>query len=139
VPYEVFDKRAAPSTKEPWVTIQKKGLLSLNSSSVEALGKPEAVELLFDPEEQKIGFRPTNPESPRSFPLRRQGRPDLTHPNYLIAGTAFCNYYGIDTSFARRYRPQIEDNILAVDLKQEYANASVRRKPRAKSTQGDTM
>lgn len=122
--FEVFDKKAAPSTKEPWVTIQKKGLLSLNRSAAEALGTPEAVELLFDRNAQVMGFRPASPDSPRAFIMRKQGKNPGRNANYLIGGTAFCKYYDIDTSIARRYKPEMNGNVLTVDLKQDYAIAT---------------
>ena len=122
--FEVFDKKAVPSTKEPWVTIQKKGLLSLNKAAAEALGTPPAVELLFDRNAQVIGFRPAELDSPRAFVLRKQGKNPSRNANYLVAGTAFCKYYGIDTSFARRYKPEMDGKILTVDLKQDYAVAT---------------
>lgn len=124
MPFEVFDKRAAPSTKEPWVTIQRKGLLSFNRAAADSLGTPEAVELLFDREAKKIGFRPVDPQSPRAFPMRKQGKRETANPNYLVGGTAFCNFYEIDTSFARRYRPEMDGSVLVVDLKQDYADAT---------------
>ena len=124
MPFEVFDKKSVPSTTEPWVTIQKKGLLSLNRTAAEALGTPEAVELLFDREEEIIGFRSADLNNPRAFQLRKQGKNPTRNSNYLVAGTAFCNYYKIDTSFARRYKPKMNSGILTVDLKQDYAIAS---------------
>jgi hypothetical protein len=38
---------------------------------------------------------------------------------YLVAGTAFTKYYGIDTSVSRRWQAAMEGDILCVDLKQE--------------------
>ncbi len=122
--FEVFDKKSAPSTKEPWVTIQRKGLLSLNRAAAEALGTPEAVELLFDRNAQIVGFRPAELDSPRAFPMRKQGRNPGRNANYLVGGSAFCKYYNIDTSIARRYKPEMNDNVLTVDLKQDYAIAT---------------
>lgn len=115
--WEVFDKRAAVSTKSPMVTIQRKGLLSLNRAAVEALGQPDTVELLFDAEENMVGLRPAEPTSPRSYPLRSQSNGST----YLVAGTAFTNHYGIDTSVARRYAASMIGPVLAVDLKQDAA------------------
>ncbi len=134
MPFEVFDKKAVPTTTQPWVTIQKKGLLSLNRAAMEALGTPEAVELLYDREEQIVGIRPTSKDNPRSFPARRQGKRETANPNYLIAGQAFCNYYGIETGFARRFNPEMQEEILTVDLKKEYADATG---PRTKNREGE--
>jgi len=35
----------------------------------------------------------------------------------VVAGTAFTQYYKIDTSVARRWIPTVEDGILCIDLK----------------------
>lgn len=134
MPFEVFDKKSVPSTTQPWLTIQKKGLLSLNRVAMDALGAPEAVELLYDREEQIVGIRPADKDSPRSFPARKQGKRETANPNYLIAGQAFCNYYGIETGFARRYKPEMRGNILTVDLRSEYADATG---PRTKNREGE--
>lgn len=133
MPFEVFDKKSVPSTTEPWVTIQKRGLLSLNRTAADALGTPEAVELLFDREAQIIGFRSADLDNPRAFQLRKQGKNPTRNANFLVAGTAFCNYYKIDTSFARRYKPEMDGDVLTVDLNHDYAIATG---PRSK-TEGE--
>lgn len=110
--FEVFDRRAAPLVSAPFVTLQKKGPLSLNQAAYEAIGKPAAVELLYDRSNRLIGLRPTEPTNPRAYPVRAQAA-----RNYLIAGQAFTKYYDIDTSVARRYEVEVRDGMLVIDLK----------------------
>ncbi len=133
--YELFDKRAVPSTTKPWVTLQKGGLLSINATAFEKIGAPEAVEVLYNKAERKIALRPASMDSPRAFPIRKQGAGGNIKPTNLVSLTAFCNYHGIDTSSARRYRPEFADElgVLIVDLAQEAADATG---PRAKSAAG---
>ncbi len=116
MPFEVFDKRAATATKSPMATIQKRGMFSINRAAYQALGEPESVELLYDPEEKLIGFRPVSPTSPRAFPVRAQGANDST---FMIAGRAFTQNYGLDTEVARRYAVEMKDGILVLDLKSD--------------------
>jgi len=118
MPFEPFDKRTAAATKSPMVTIQRQGSFSLNKAAHAAIGSPDAVELLFDRENQLVGFRPVAPTSPRAFPVRPQG------PNagtLMVAGQAFTKYYAIDTSKARRYPIEVRNedgqDILVVDLR----------------------
>ena len=116
MPFEVFDKKAATASKSPMVTIQKQGSFSLNRAAYKLIEEPEAVELLFDRAKQLIGFRPASPDSPRSYPVRPQGKSGAT---LMIAGQAFTKYYKLDTSVARRYSAKVTDGILVVDLKGE--------------------
>ncbi len=116
MPFEVFDRKAATASKNPMVSIQKQGSFSLNKAAYQLLGEPETVELLFDSEEQRIGFRPVSPNSPRAYPVRPQGKSAAT---FMIAGQAFTKYYDIDTSVARRYSVEMQDGILVIDLKSE--------------------
>lgn len=127
MPFEEFDKRSAAASKSPFVTLQKRGPLSLNKAAYELLGAPEAVTLLYDREEQLIGLNPADQGNPRAFPLRPQGE---RASNFLIAGQAFTQYYGIDTSTARRYGVDLRDGVLIVDLKSENTEVTG---PRARS------
>ena len=125
MPFEVFDKRAVPTTDQPWVTIQKGGAFSLNRAAHEALDGPEAVQLLYDPEERLIGFRATDPQGPIAYPVRRTSAKRQTrNSTWVISGAGFCKYYGIDTSKARRFHATLKNDILVVDLNSEFADAT---------------
>ena|SRR5215208_509046 len=113
MPFEVFDSKSAGATKNPMVTIQKDGPFSLNRAAYELIGSPEAVELLFDRENQLIGFRPTASDNPRAFVPRPQGPNAST---VMIAGRRFAQHYELDVSKARRYPVEKRDDILILDL-----------------------
>jgi hypothetical protein len=66
-------------------------------------------------------FRSTELESPRGFPVRTQGKNSVT---YMVAGRAFAKHYGIDTATAQRYPGKLEDDILVLDLRGDYVNAT---------------
>jgi len=114
MPFEEFDKRAAAASKSPFVTIQRRGLFSLNRAAIELMGNPEAVVLLYDREEKLIGFRPAPLTDPRALPVRSQGKNAST---FMVAGQAFAKYYDLDTSVAQRYAVEMRGDILVLDLK----------------------
>ncbi len=127
--FEVFDRSSAPGPTIPFVTIQRRGLISLNRGAYDALGAPSAVELLFNKERRVIAIRPADPASPRAYGLRQQGGENGSK-TYLLAGAAFTAHYKIDTSVARRYGVERHGEMLLVDLEQEGAVAVT--SPRAK-------
>ena len=112
--FEVFTRRATPVAKGPYVTIQRKGIISMNREAFEAMGSPEAVELLYDRDERVVGFRPVGRDVPHAYRPRKQG----ASSSYLVAGQAFTQYYGIATDTARRYPATMIDGVLTVDLKE---------------------
>ncbi len=115
MPFEVFKKRFAPLVKQPYVTLQKKGILSINKAAYLALGSPAAVELLYDRDEQVIGLRPVEPTVEHAYPIRNAG--DENANAFMLSGTAFTHYYEIPTPTSMRYPAAITDGMLCIDLK----------------------
>lgn len=87
----------------------------MNKTAFEAMGSPLAVTLLYNRQRRLIALRPTDPTSPRAYPLRAQSS-GATH---LVAATAFTQHHQIDTTTARRYGVQIVDHVLVIDLNQD--------------------
>ncbi len=114
MPFEVFTKRMIPLTKDPSVTIQKKGIMSMNPSAFAALGEPKFVELLYDAEKSVVGIRSVDDAVDHAYPIRKSGARD---GSILVSGIAFANHYGIDTEVAVRRKAYLEDGVLCVDLK----------------------
>lgn len=112
--FESFDRRAAVASKHPYVTMQRRGPFSFNQAAFELMGSPEAVELLYDRDTERVGFRPIDPGRPRAFPVRAQGKNSVTH---VVAGQSFAKHYEIDTSVARRYAVTMEKGMLILDLR----------------------
>ncbi len=113
--FEVFDRKAKPKATQPLVTLQAAGTFSMNEASYEALGEPDEVELLYDPDERIIGFRAAGETSPHSYPIK----PQPNGRTYQTGGRAFCSHYGIETGQARRFAAEMIDGVLAIDLKGE--------------------
>lgn len=115
MPFEVFDKRKSPLAKAPSVTIMKRGTVSMTRAAHALLENAETVELLFDRDRNVIGMRPAAEDSPHAYVLRSQSPTKQTGP-LILSGTAFTQFYGIDTTTSRRFTPHMEDGILVIDL-----------------------
>jgi hypothetical protein len=127
--FETF-KRQRTKPGEPFLTIQRKGVFSLNRAAFELMGEPEAVELLYDPDSKLIGLRKSDPEVHHAYVVRSLGGRggDST---FLISGMAFTNYYGIDTSTTTRRTPSVDGDILIVDLKDPGTPVTSNRRTKA--------
>lgn len=136
--FEVFDKRMAPLAKAPSVTIQKRGIFSINRVAHNLIGAPESVELLFDKEDQIIAMRPS--QEPHAYTIRSQSARDTGQA--ILSATAFTQYYDIDTSVSRRYQPYEQDGMLCIDLKgkavEVRGNRAKRQEPEDVSTHDAT-
>lgn len=114
MPFEVFNKRGAPVSKEPTVSVLRGGPIALNKAAVEAMGEPPAVELLFDREQQRIGIRGVSDQARHAYPLRNTAS---NTSQYLISGVAFTKFYDINTDVSRRYPAYMTGNMLTVDVR----------------------
>ena len=106
--FEVYVKGSAPVASVPAVTVQKKGIISLNDSAFQLIDSPEAVELLWDPDRKAIAIRPSELANFNAYPTRRMQIKSGRGP-VLIAGTLFTQYIGMSTEEARRWVPEVED------------------------------
>jgi hypothetical protein len=113
--YEIFTRRSTPTERRLLISIQRNQTLSMNEQAYAALGKPAAVELLFDPAERVMGFRAVDPTAHHAYPVRRNS----TGSSYVVAGGAFLKYYDVAEDIRRRYLAEMDGAILAVDLKRE--------------------
>ncbi|GGG65681.1 hypothetical protein GCM10011374_31970 [Kocuria dechangensis] len=112
--FEVFDKRMTPLAKAPSVTIQKRGVISLNKAAHELIGNAETVELLYDRDRNVVALRPADDSAPHAYAVRSGSKNGPGQA--IVSATAFTQHYGIDTSATRRWKPFTEDGMLCVDL-----------------------
>lgn len=94
------------------MTIQKRGIFSINRVAHKLIEEPETVELLFDKENKVIALRPS--KEPHAYSIRPQSSRDTGQ--VILSATAFTQYYDIDTSVSRRYKPYEQDGMLCIDL-----------------------
>jgi hypothetical protein len=111
--FEVFNKRSLRSGGGPKVTSQRGGIYALNQDAYEALGRPESVELLYDRDEQVMGFRAVPEGVSHAYAVR----PQKNASSVLVSGRAFNQYYGITIDASRRHPATMIEDVLAVDLK----------------------
>jgi len=122
--FETYQKGATKAETRPFVTLQVKGPIALNRPAYEALGRPPALELLFDPHKQVVGLKGCARDHRNAFPVRAVGN---AKSSFMVAGKSFTNYYGIDISQSRRYPAFMEDGILCFDLARGRAATRTRR------------
>ena len=120
MPFKVFDRKGAPATTKAWITIQRRGNFGINRAAFQEMGEPEAVELLWDAENRRIGFKKTDPQGINAYPVRKQ----QNSVSYLVAGQAFTKYCGIDTEEARRYQITNEDGLAIIALNSDSTEVS---------------
>lgn len=125
--FEVYAKGSAPIATVPSLTIQKRGLISVNRAAFALLDQPEAVELMWDKDRQVIGLRSVPIDSTNAYPVRPQASNSTKGP-LLIAGNLFTRYIGLDTTEAHRWVPRLEDGILIVDLNTPGAKVNANRR-----------
>jgi hypothetical protein len=119
--FEVFkDRGTRRRTERPIVTLQTKGVIALNPAAYEALGSPEAVELLYAPRARTIGIRAADPSLPHAYKPRQQKRAQVRS----VAAQAFLKHYGIEVAVTRRYPARMIDDVLAIDLNQREDESS---------------
>lgn len=126
--WELFNRRTVGRTREPMITIQKDGNMTMNAAAFNLLRGDSTVEeipveLLYDKVQRVIGIRPSD-GGPLSYVIRKQAN----SASYIMAGRAFTQFYGIDTSVARRYKGQMFGNILGIRLSDPFVE--VFRAPR---------
>lgn len=117
--FKVFEKGSAPVSTVPTVTIQKRGMFSLNDAAYSLIAEPEAVQFLWDEENRLIAIQAAKLTDPNAYPTRRQGpagSPSQKRGIVLIAGTMFTKFIGIDTTVAKRWVPELDNDMLIVDL-----------------------
>jgi hypothetical protein len=123
--FETFKRQRTPVSREPFITLQKQGAISFNTAAYEALHSPKHVELLYDREARLIGLQKAAPTVAHAYPVRPLGKSGTTH---VVSGKAFLTYYGIEIDVARRWKAELRDGMLVIDLKQRGTDVSGHRR-----------
>jgi hypothetical protein len=69
----IYDEPPTRVTNGLYLSINKIGELMLGRGSYEAIGRPEAVYLMYDPDNDLIGLRKTEPMMTNAFAVRAKG------------------------------------------------------------------
>jgi hypothetical protein len=111
--------RAKVRDNELRIGVRKKGRVSLNASSLEALGHPTHVVLLFDPETLEFGVRAARPDEPHGYVLRR----DTGNSAMSASVRALWGYYNLDTErYVGSYIAKQIGSMLVISLREEHDN-----------------
>ncbi len=111
----VFKQQGSRSASTKRVSLSVRGVITLNQLAYEELGSPQAVELLFDPEEKLIGLRPVEKSVRHGYRVRKQGK----NNSYLIGAKAFCNFNSIEHSETKAFNEvAMDDDVMVLNLKQ---------------------
>ncbi|CAN5540926.1 hypothetical protein BH24ACT4_BH24ACT4_10920 [soil metagenome] len=134
--FERFSKRGARLVKTPEVTIQAKGIFSLNAAAYHLIGEIEAVELLYDKTSNVIGLKPIDATDEHAYPVRPVGgkKAGKSASQFLVAGTAFMNFFELPYGQPVRREVKFADGVLIIDLNEAGRTAVSNRNAKRKST-----
>jgi hypothetical protein len=98
-----------------YTTLTPKGIFKLNRAAFERLGSPEAVKILYDPDNSRIGFQPTSAQLKNAYRVVRFGN----HGGRIIRAHRLITQFGLDLpATVRFYDADIDrDGILLLDLR----------------------
>ena len=114
------------TTEMIFATMNPKGEIVVNRYTYDFMEQPEAVILLFDPDNDTIGIRPASPLMPNAFRVR----PRSNCGHRVVYAKRFAKKHDIRLDYTVRFSPaEIEDGILILDLRKM---ASAARGPRKK-------
>ena len=112
--FEKYSKDLVPLKRDPWVTLQKRGAISLNQSAFVLLERPAAVELLYDADGMIIGLRKADVHG-RDVHFVRSPSGKEAGP-FVISAIAFLKYYEINLDSSYRWPAYLDDGTLCIDL-----------------------
>lgn len=114
--WEEIPREDGPSwTAGPRVTLNTKGYIVMNGRAHELLGKPQAVLILFDRVNNRIGIRAANPGLRNAYRLSKSGG----GPSRLVRANRLLMKKGIEVPETLQFHePRIDqDEILILDLR----------------------
>lgn len=116
--------------------MNQRGTLLFNRKAFVELGSPDAVELLVDDRNSSVGLKPTAPDLPHAYPIRRM------HKGRTFGFTCrkFCRDEGIKIDRTASFpTARIEDGVLILELKHRVparSDATKRDRPIGKLQNG---
>jgi len=115
---------------ELYASLNYRSEIVINRRAFEALDKPEAVVMLFDPDRSRIGLRPASVETINAYRLKPKG----ASGHRVLNARPLTRKHGIRIEGTDRFRMVVvEDGVLVLDLKNRTcANAPKRGKYKRK-------
>lgn len=112
--FETFEKRRTPPASEPFVTLLKTGVISMNVVAYESLNRPKYIEFLYDKADKIVGLRPLTSETQFSYPVRELK--SAAGGTFSVSAKAFMLFYAISMESSIRRRAFLSGDILCIDL-----------------------
>ena len=97
-----------------YVTMSKRGIILINRKTVEDMGKPEGIVMLYDERYQTIGIRPAAAGTKNFIPLKE--KKGVTHRT--IYAYQFCRHFKLKPAGTIVFtKPEIDhDGVLLLEL-----------------------
>ncbi|PZS17434.1 MAG: hypothetical protein DLM57_08420 [Pseudonocardiales bacterium] len=115
--FETFRKTLVPLKRDPTITVQKRGTMSLNKAAQVLLGAPAAVELLYDASARTIGLRPVSARADHGYCLRSSTGTDAGP--FVISAMAFLHFYDIYPEATLRWVAYLAGDVLCINLEDD--------------------
>lgn len=112
--FETFSKALVPLKRDPTITVQKRGTMSLNKAAQMVLGAPAAVELLYDANARTVGLRAVSARADHGYSLRSSTRTDAGP--FVISAMAFLHFYDIYPNETLRWIAYLAGDVLCINL-----------------------
>jgi hypothetical protein len=126
--FQKFERSSARIAAEPMISIQRHGTMSFNRATYEALGKPEAVVLLWDAEAEIVALQMAESSDPDAYTVQKQPAAS----SFLVNTQSFYKFNNIKANVARRFPAHnYGDGIVGLVLSEgrEISGRTKRRRP----------
>jgi hypothetical protein len=112
--WELFEKIPVGRTARIMrVSVNERGIFSLNQKAFDELDQAEYVELYFDKINKLIGVKPVKADSKFAYAVKQNGKAK----SYLVRALAFLSYYNIKITGTMLFpEPILEDGMLVLDM-----------------------
>ncbi len=113
VHWEEFTQKSNYRSAMLRVSLNARGHFVLNQKTVEELGNPDAVVLLFAKSSKLIGMKASSADVEHSYELKKHG----TSQNHSIRAKSFCSYYNITVGDTIVFHEvEVDDGVVILDL-----------------------
>ncbi len=116
----------------PRVTLNRKGLIYMNSQMYSALGRPKAVALYYSHEDEAIAVQPAYGRVSEHFQVMKR------QTGWAIHASTFCRHYKIRVPNTERFiKPDLDnDGVLVLFLRETVMVGGIEKGGRADAEQG---
>ncbi len=129
--FETFRRSLVPLKRDPTITVQKRGTLSVNKAAQMLLGAPAAVELLYDETARTVGLRAVSANADHGYSLRSSTGHDAGP--FVISAMAFLHFYDIYPDETLRWVAYLDGEVLCINLNDQAVPVTSNRAGKART------